>query len=121
MNRKEYMAEYSGKTKEEQLKIFRVYYGQFVNAYVKQVVLNFISLNRIMNSTDKHFNDIPLVMWYSLFGALKMSFLKKNMEINNNNCVSLADIVCMAKEAARQIKEEHEAKQKDENHEKDNQ
>lgn len=111
MNRKEYMAEYSGKTKEEQFKVFRDYYGQFVNADVKRVVLNFIGVNRIMNSTDKHFNDIPLAMWDNLFGALKMSFLKKNMEINNNNCVSLADIVCMAKEAARQIKEDATSKE----------
>lgn len=71
----------------------RQYYGQFVSDTVRQVVASRIGRAAILASTDPHFNDIPLKRWDDLYPVLHRAGW------------SLSDVVCTAKEAARQIKE----------------
>lgn len=77
----------------------RRYYGQFVNEGTKWRVLAFISLDRLKASTNPHFNDIPLALWDKLTPQLPGSggFAKAG------DFYTLANGVCLAKEAARQI------------------
>jgi len=69
----------------------REYYAQFVTLYIKAMVSNFIGINHIKASMDEHFNDIPLGLWDTLRCGGK----------------TLSDNVCIAKEAAKQLKEEN--------------
>jgi len=69
------------------------YYGQYVNTAVRGFVLNVIGEKMLRGSTDKNFNDIPLVMWDRMHPYL-VRFAPDN---------SLCASVCLAKEAARQI------------------
>ncbi len=84
----------------------REYFGQFVDENVMATVLNRIGLDKILNSTDKHMNDIPLKQWDMLhpwmlyYNQTAMEYLDKF-----NQGYSLSDTVCVAKEAARQIQE----------------
>ena len=77
----------------------RRYYGQFVTPGTKYRVLSAIGLDRLMKSTDPHLNDIPLELWDRLTPQLPGSggFTKAG------DYYTLANGVCLAKEAARQI------------------
>ena len=81
----------------------RRYFGQFVTNGTKHRVLSHIGLERLMQSTDPHLNDIPLALWDRLTPQLPGSggFAKAG------DYYTLANGVCLAKEAARQIVEEH--------------
>lgn len=90
----------------------RAYYAQFVTPHVKALVRDRIGIERLKNSTDKHFNDIPLSVWDSFWchyspglhiqpGAVVSSLLKEAGEGN-----SASTGTCILKEAARQIAEE---------------
>lgn len=88
------------------------YYAQFVTEGVIRCVAQAIGKDRIMASRDNHFNDIPLKQWDSLNGAMKSlcnQKAKKEAEPIKDNphafMWSLSDAVCIAKEAARIIKE----------------
>lgn len=96
ISRKDYMA---GKVCHD------VYYGQFCNEGVKSAVLHSIGKARIKRSADKHFNDIPLVMWDSMAGAIKSACGRQIAEANGTGGISMSDCVCVAKAAARIIKE----------------
>ena len=76
------------------------YYGQFVNDYTKRMVLSFIGLDAIKRSTDPYFNDIQLHNWDVI--APTFNYTSKLKECGDG--FSLATGVCIAKEAARQIK-----------------
>jgi hypothetical protein len=80
------------------------YYGQFVDAFVKDKVLRFIGKERIMASIDPHFNDIPLHKWDAVFCVCPSDIIAK-LELHGDS-VSMAGLVCIAKEGARQIKGE---------------
>lgn len=67
----------------------REYYGQFVTSYIRGVVLSNIGKDKIKKSADEHFNDIPLKLW-------------DRLPLGRSG--SLSQKVCIAKEAARQIK-----------------
>lgn len=86
------------------------YYGQFVTEGVKRVVNSFIGKTNIINSTGVYFNDIPLRKWDAL--QLPQDVLrlvsKANYPDKPDGGYTLSDVVCIAKEAARQIKEEQE-------------
>lgn len=69
----------------------REYYSQFVTPFIISMVIGRIGADRIINSKDVHFNDIPLQEWNRLHG-----FIGKP---------SLCESVCAAKEAAQQYKE----------------
>jgi hypothetical protein len=83
----------------------RRYYGQFVNNGTKYRVLSHIGLERLLRSTNPHFNDIPLHEWDKLVPQLPGSggFTKAG------DYYTLSNGVCLAKEAARQIVENHNA------------
>jgi hypothetical protein len=92
----------------------RAYYSQFVNEQVKNEVLRFIGKEALLTSTDEHLNDIPLRKWDALGGfAFKGSEMIRRptsiepVDINllreAGEGVSAATMVCIYKEAARQI------------------
>ena len=110
ITRKEYMADSKN--------LHKLYYEQFVTSGVIQLVKNRIGLQRIINSTDPYFNDIPLIEWDRLNGLVKTySDTRKKSEAEGcekgKYLWSLSDGVCIAKAAARMIKSSH----KDENNE----
>lgn len=65
------------------------YYAQWVTEHTRNTVINIIGIDRLLKSTDENLNDIPLGLWDSL--PLYHSGFSKS------------DIVCVGKEAARQI------------------
>ena len=94
-------AEYMEDSKTDGLAAHRRYYGQFVTDGTKFRVLQSIGLDRLMQSTNPHFNDIPLPLWDRLTPKLPGSegFAKAG------DYYTLSNGVCLAKEAARQIVE----------------
>lgn len=86
------------------------YYRQFVNNRVIEIVANHIGLRRILNSTDEHFNDISLRNWDNLYSYIMSWTIVDREAANEGN--SLATCVCIAKAAARMIKEQANEKSK---------
>lgn len=102
----------------------REYYSQFVNDEVKQLVARRIGRKKILASTDPHFNDIPLHRWDALAGFSNRQYSRefgpfeparsplfycvgRSIVEANGGGVSPSDLVCVAKEAAQQIREEY--------------
>lgn len=83
---------------------FNDYYAQFVTDNVKQIVSNHIGIEKIKNSNDPHFNDIPLKKWDMLEYHIRNMVGGTLREANGK--VSLSDCICVAKQAARIIKTE---------------
>ena len=81
------------------------YYSQFVTQRVISFVRSHIKESRIMQSTDPHMNDIPLFMWDEMHGVIEACCREKLKQAGQGG-VSLSDTVCIAKTAARMIKEE---------------
>jgi hypothetical protein len=83
------------------------YYGQpaFCTPEVKSLVARAIGLKRILASKDPHFNDIPLERWDALHPAIVIMVGRAIREANGNGGIALSDTVCIAKAAARLIKE----------------
>ena len=73
----------------------RKHFAQFVTQQTIDNVVRAIGAKKIINSTDFYLNDIPLKkgQWHQI----SHMFLRKGF--------SLADCVCIAKEAARQYRE----------------
>ena len=81
----------------------REYYGQYVEPWVKSQVLLRIPLEKLRASKDEHLNDIPLRRWDAMpFNSFSISQAMKG----NGDYLTQAGIVCIAKEAARQIMED---------------
>jgi hypothetical protein len=81
----------------------RNYYGQFVTQQVLSRVMSYIGSSVIVKSKDPHFNDIPLARWDAMFPTCPG-------DINNamracGDYPTKAGLVCIAKEAAKQIQE----------------
>jgi len=93
------------------------YYGQpaFCTPEVKSMVARAIGLKRILESTEPHFNDIPLRQWDDLHPAVILLVGNSLREANGTGGIygtggiSLSDTVCIAKAAARLIKEPQNA------------
>ena len=85
----------------------RRYFGQFVTPGTIARVLSAIGKDRLTASTDPHLNDIPLKLWDQLTPQLPGSagFAKAG------DYYTLANGVCLAKEAARQWLDSQEPKQ----------
>ena len=81
----------------------REYYAQFVSEGVKNRVSQAIGDARIKASRDPHFNDIPLGEWDMVIGVFPANIANAMREAGDYPTLSGA--VCIAKEAARQIKE----------------
>lgn len=79
----------------------RQYYAQFVSPYVIAAVSQAIGKRRILQSTNEHFNDIPLREW----DCIGKGFVMAQSFEACGDFATLAGLVCIAKEAAQQIKE----------------
>ena len=88
------------------------YYSQFVTpAILKAVHLKL--KDQIKNSTDPHFNDIPLRDWDHLTLNMRLTMnvpLREKME-ECGDFYTLAGGVCILKAAATRLKKEYEALQ----------
>ena len=92
------------------------YYGQFINAGVKNIVLMRFGIEKLVSSykDDENFNSIitPLASWDSLSdciaSAIDRDLLRESKEWEDKKTYpwSLSDGVCIAKEAARQLVKE---------------
>lgn len=82
------------------------YYGQFVTKGLKEDVKRWIGEDKILKSENEHFNDIPLHIWDSFMQVLRHYSLSAKLKEVGDAGLTLAGCVCIAKEAARQIKAE---------------
>ncbi len=94
--RKEYMADKC--THSE-------YYAQFVTPSILESVWRSIGQEKIRASTDEHFNDIPLKKWDIVSTNFSQAAAPKFKEAGD--FVTQAGLVCVAKQAAKMIKEEN--------------
>lgn len=76
------------------------YYGQFVTLPVLQLVREHIGIASILCSQDEHFNDIALAHWDAIEPALRQL-----VSLPPDETWSLSTSCCIAKSAARRIKE----------------
>lgn len=83
------------------------YYMQFINKDLMQFVVNAIGVDRIMQSTDKHMNDIPLKYWDNLMFGIPQT-CNRAMIVECKEMWSLNTSVCIAKAAAKQFKMQNE-------------
>lgn len=81
------------------------YYAQFVTSAVIETVKHNIGEDKIAASIDKHFNDIPLHKWDMLRTAIFHTMNSKKFGKLQPYGFALSDAVCIAKQAARMIKE----------------
>jgi hypothetical protein len=86
------------------------YYAQFVNKSVKERVESRIGKAAILTSTNEHFNDIPLAKWDNIYSMHSLHFEMANKLKEVGDYPTLAGLVCITKEAARQIKAENNSK-----------
>lgn len=105
----------------------REYYDQFVNNEVVGRVLQHFGIDRLLASTDEHLNDIPIREWDRLAGFVwqrhggqEIAVVKPRTNLDvlpidyellkaAGDGISNSTLVCIYKEAAKQIKEEYEA------------
>lgn len=83
----------------------REYYGQFVTNMEKAQVKRVVGIDKLINSTDEHLNDIPLKTWDNMACHVGIGDELKEC----GDYFTLSCIVCVNKEAARQLIEEHTA------------
>ena len=109
MKRQEYLEKYTNaKTKEERIKVFKNYYGQFITDEVINTVIKMIGEKNILESKDDSFNDIPLKKW-DLWAQIYCNLIyRKFKEVGD--FWTPAGAVCVAKEAARIWKERQKLK-----------
>lgn len=86
------------------------YYSQFVTPFIKKIVENHIGLDKIKDSNDHHFNDIPLRLWDNASNWLKYYPTVFNQLKEAGDYATLAGLVCILKQAARELKEENPEK-----------
>ena len=99
MTRDQYMAAYSGKTEQERLKLHQDYYAQLVSRSTVLRVVSAIGRERLLKSTNKWLNDIPLHEWDRVGITLPLARPFKAL----GDYATKAGLVCVAKEAARQF------------------
>jgi len=96
----------------------RQYNAQFVNDKVKEKVLQYIGLKALLKSKDEHLNDIPMRKWDALGGfAFSLGTMTSRpasiqpidykLLKDMGDGVSPASLVCIYKEAGRQLIEEN--------------
>ena len=101
MTRAEYMRPYIDDA--EATRRHREYFGQFVSARVRALVVQGIGKPDLDASTDEHLNDIRLGRWDAMVSMLPASVPRELKE--QGDYLTLGTGVCILKEAARQIKE----------------
>lgn len=99
ITRAEYLSNTDFLNEEESFKTHRAYLSQFVTPDTITYVATKVGHNRLMSSTDRYLNDIPLHIWDRLTTVLPFNYdaLREAGET-----ASLGTLVCVAKEAARQ-------------------
>ena len=80
------------------------YYGQFVTEGLKNVVARRMGVDAIHASKDEHMNDIALFRWDNMDRLIPQDVIREIQRASGTKAYSLSDIVCVAKEAARQMK-----------------
>lgn len=100
MHRKDYIG-VEHTTPEHAAKLHRRYYGQFVDDRVRALVQRHFGLARLVESTDPHFNDIPLSSWDRL-AALLPADMDTRLRAQGD-CLSPMAATCILKEAATQL------------------
>ena len=80
----------------------REYYAQFVTPANKADVVRMFGMKALLDSTDKHLNDLPLRKWDTLSTYNVAAKMKEA-----GDYLTLSSVVCINKEAARQVIEEH--------------
>ena len=106
--RKEYMASHVhlvDADPEERFKLHRKYTAQFVTENIKNHVREVFG-ESILQSTNKHFNDIHINLWYPLCPQYQNHVASVNKRLTGTAHYTISDAVCMLKEAADQIREE---------------
>lgn len=83
------------------------YYDQFVTPGVTAL----LNKDRVQQSTDPHFNDIPLTYWDRLAAMMPSDSIKLVCDANmsthgGKRSYSLSDCVCTLKAAARRLRDE---------------
>jgi hypothetical protein len=87
----------------------REYYGQFVDARVLDIVKSVRWFKSILESKDEHLNDVPLILWDRLAEGHK-AMIGAKVSVAQDRCgYSISNGVCIFKEAAKQLKEAHDA------------
>lgn len=83
----------------------RAYHGQYVTEDIKDLVLKTYSVETLRSAFryDKHFNSIELVNWDMMGISLNYNHTLKMKLKENGDFITMAGIVCILKEAARQI------------------
>lgn len=97
MTRKDYLSA----SRDEAHVAHRRYYGQFVDQRTITAVVREIGADKLLASTDPHFNDIPLARWDRLVDFLPLAASLRDA----GDYLTLGGGVCIAKEAARQYVE----------------
>lgn len=89
----------------------RQYYAQFVSSSIRTAVLQRFGIERLSKAfqEDKHLNNIPLKHWDNL-GVNVIRFLDKDLIRNAGEVISLSSLVCILKEAGRQLIDEYQTK-----------
>jgi hypothetical protein len=110
---------------ENSSQLHQAYYAQFVTRFTLSQVAMAIGVDAIKTSTDRHFNDIPLVRWDRLVGWTggwvnkwfgNRTILNFNREkfkaasgrTDGKLVYSASDMICIAKAAAKMIQENPE-------------
>ncbi len=78
------------------------YYAQFVNNQVLKIVSRF-KKKELIEGKDQHFNNIPLQYWDKMLVPVPFEVFNKMKELGDYPTPS--GVVCILKEAARQIVE----------------
>lgn len=97
---------------QRRMQLHRRYYAQFVTPQVKALVLRYIGKERLLKSTDPHFNDIPLKVWDAMHTPKWPFPIKAKMDAAGD-WITMAGATCILKEAARQIVEDDRAKEQE--------
>jgi hypothetical protein len=82
------------------------YYGQFVTPRIINLVSQQIGTDKILVSTRESFNDIPLDKWDKIYPFPLIATGKGSKLDEAGDNYSLSTHVCIAKQAARIIKEQ---------------
>lgn len=83
----------------------REYYGQFVDRELKQGLVQDLGIEKILASKSEAFNDIPLAIWDCLPCMRSVTMTEKLVACGD--FPTLAGLCCIAKEGARQLREEN--------------
>lgn len=100
-------ADYMSTPLDGQPAAHRRYYAQLVTPAARAMVARSIGMKRLLASTDPHLNDIPLHRWDRIAGTRGLTYA--SMWQHLGDYPTLGGLVCVAKEAARLLVDEHRA------------